>query len=454
MVTDIEARLRHDLADEAATVTAAPPGLFADVLAGARRQRRNRLTAAGAAVCAVVAAVTVPLLVTGGPATGQTATPSTSSAHERYPYQPRGSLAGDAGYLQGLLDRPWGAGPDALDPTRRQVVFAGEVPGGVQALVVGRADGGWVGMWLHGAPGAAPADLEATNEPGRIDPSAPMSQSWTLDGTGSLVVLTRPGDVIEYSPGQVVDAGGAVTREDWQRVGDDSGLAVVPVGAADDLTRAIRVLRDGRVVEGGSGGGAAQGPIVPDPDLGPALAGAGGAPDAGLVRLELQTLLPELGLTADQVETHVLWGDAVPTSGAPDAVATVLTVRVPSGAVVVAGVLGHGRADASDGGGLGTVEPCLKEVLPAGTDVTATGLAMVCDVHDSRGGAVLGSRLVVLPPPGSTAVRLSGGSLPVHGPAVVADVPASLGALTAVGADGADLGVVPLYGVDDVRLTD
>ena len=488
---DIETRLREDLADTAATIERAPDGLFADVVAGARRQRRNRVAALGAAACAVIAAVTVPLVVTDGPshtpATGDTAAPSATAtatyqpsvAYERYPYDPRGSLAGDRAYVQGLLDLPWKRLDGSLElipePTRKQVVFAGAVPGGVQALVIGWDDArvvdgepqpaGWVSLWLHGPAGTSAADLQVSAEPGRIDPTLPVSQSVLVDGVGAMVVIARPGDVIEYSRGTVIKADGTIEREPYTVVGDASGVAAIDVAGTSGLTSAVRVTRDGKVVEarggiwGMSDGGTDPGAFDPTT----ALVGAAGTPDAGLVRLEMSSLLPEIGLTQDQVETHVLWGGPLGAPKVPDAEAAVFTVRVPSGAVVLVGAMGQGRSGASDGGGFTSVGACAKAVLPAGTDVAATGVAMRCDPHSTKNGAVLASRLVVLPPAGTARIDLAreagDGStvtegIPAQGPAVVTDVPDGLSSVTALDGFGAVLGAVPLREVQDVRLHD
>jgi hypothetical protein len=467
---DIETQLRRDLAGRADDIQDAPAGLLDAVLDGHRAQRRRRIGALAAGAVAVVAAVAVPLVVqsgpapSGGPASPVTAAPMTApAAYQPYDLPPRGSLAGDAAFVQGLLDRPWnrrdssdGQIPDPAADTR-SVVFAGTVPGGVQALVIGWEDGGWVGMWLHGPTGTAPADLWPVNEPGRVDPSLPMTQSWRTDGVGGLVVVGRPGDVVEFSPGQTITADASITAQPYRVVGDADGVAVIDLTGVYDRTSSLRITRDGRVLEElGSEGGQSDGWAVNDGYLPGALAGAAGSPDQGLVRSAVDTLLPELGAPVDQLGIRVLWGGPIGNSAEPSAVAVVLTVRVPSGAVLLAGWYGADLAAAPGGPGP-TYGPCLQAVLPAGTDVVATGAAMTCDFVGRKDGADLGHQLVVVPPAGTAVLRLTDAKGAVldtaeaDGPALVVAAPDGVTGVTALDADGAVLGEVPIRKVDKVR---
>jgi hypothetical protein len=77
-----------------------------------------------------------------------------------------------------------------------------------------------------------------------------------------------------------------------------------------------------------------------------ALAGAAGSPDPMLVHSAVGALLPELGAPVDQLGVRVLWGGPIGNSTEPGAVAVVLTVRVPSGAVLLAGWYGADLAAA------------------------------------------------------------------------------------------------------------
>jgi hypothetical protein len=471
---DIETRLRHDLAERAEDIAAAPDGFVEHVLDGHRAQRRHRTGLLALAAFIGLIAVLVPVAIAGGgrgQTAGPTATPSSTSAvpagpvvpDGRYDLPPRGSLAGDAAFVQGLLDLPWNRRnssddliPDPAADTR-SVVFAGAVPGGVQALVIGWEGGGWAGRWLHGAAGAAPADLVAINEPGPVDPNLPMTQHWTSDGVGALVVVGRPGDVVEFSFGQTINANGSIARDPFQEVGDADGVAVIDLTGVYDRTSSLRITRDGQVLEGlGSAGGGSDGWAVGDGYLPGALDGAAGSPDPLLVRSAVDALIPELGTPVDQLRTRVLWGGPIGNSQEPGAVAVVLTLQVRSGAVVLAGWFGADLA-AVPGGPGPTYGPCLQSVLPAGTDVAAAGAAMICDFVGRKDGADLGHQLVVLPPGGTAEVRMTGAdggvlaTAPVSGPALVAAAPDGVTGVTALDAAGAVTGKLPIRGVQDLR---
>jgi hypothetical protein len=461
---DIETRLRQDLAARAQDIGSAPPHLVDDVIDGHRTQRRHQAALLAVAAAVVAVAVGVPLILQGSGA-GQTATPTSSPTsaeplpsgpvvpYQRFDLPPRGSLAGDPEYLQGLLDHPWSPSDPATDPPpeARQVVFAGEVPGGVQALVVGERDGDLVGLWLAGPAGSAPADLEASNEAGPVDLSLPVAFTHTQDGMGALVVIGRPGDRIEISTGQQVAADGSLTRLPYQAVGDPTGIAIVDATGLSTVTTAIRVTRAGQVLEvyaeGGSSGGNSYGL-----DLAEALAGATGDPDAQVVQSALDYSLMMLGLSFDEVEPRVLWGGAIGNSAQPDAVAAVLTVRLPTGAVLLLGQLGSDRSSAADGGGLSYSGPCGTALLPAGTDVAASGVAMVCELYDPQGqGTALGDQLVVVPPAGTADLEATDGAAVLQsygfsGAALVVPAPDGVTSVTARDAAGEVLARIPLTG--------
>ena len=462
---DIETRLRHDLAQRAGNISAAPTDLHDQVLDGHRTPRRHQMGLVALAVALAAIVALVPLTI-GGDGRGQTATPSDtpSSAptapagpvvpYQRYDLPPRGSLAGDAAYLQGLLDRPWSIVDPTTDPApeTRQVVFAGEVPGGVQALVVGEQDGGMVGLWLNGPTGASPSQLEASNESNPVDLGQPVSYTYTRDGVGALIVIGRPGDVIEVSRGQVIASDASVTRLPFEAVGDATGVAVVDASGLSPRTTAIRVTRDGAVIKVFGEGGSSGGTLI-EPDLTDAFVGAAGAPDAGLVRNLLQMLPDELGMAAADLQVHVLWGGSIGIAQQPDAEAVVLTVRLPSGAVLLFGGRGEQRAGESDGGGFTFGGRCAQALLPIGTDPSASGVAMVCALYDPQGaGGELGRQLVVVPPAGTAslqAVDADGDELQSYdffGDALVVPAPDGVTAVTARDAAGQVLGDIPLTG--------
>ncbi|MDT0274607.1 hypothetical protein [Blastococcus goldschmidtiae] len=455
---DIEQRLRIGLADRASDIDAAP-GILDSVLAGHRRQNRRRAGLLAAGVCAAVAAVAIPLVTVAtesGSTGGGSDRTAELAAYEPYPFGPRGNLADDAAYVDGLLTRDWFASPEFPEPPQdtRQVLFAAEVPGGIQALVTGWLDGARVGQWLHGPAGTAPAELEPSNEPYPVADDEPLSFTRTQDGVGALIVLARPGDTIEVSPRQDITADGFIVQAPYEVVGDADGVAVVDAAGLNLMTSALRITRGGVVVSEGPAGGGSSGGGRTGFDPSTALAGAVGEVDADLVRLLVEGVLDELGLTADQVTADVLWGGPIGNGNRPDVAAAVLTVQLPSGAVVAVGGYSDTQqpngADVLTGGGA-----CLRQVLPAGTEVTS--VAMRCDLYSLEDGANLGSQLVVVPPAGTTQLRLVGvsGSVldtrPVDGPAWVGPAPDGLGSVVALEAGGGVLEEIALGAVEQLR---
>lgn len=441
---DIEQRLRMDLAERAHDIVEAP-GLLGSVLEGHRRQNRRRVGLLAAGVCAAVVAVAVPLatadLGTGDAGGGADRTAALVD-YEPYPVAPRGNLADDAAYVSGLLERDWFASPEFPEPPldTRQVLFAAEVPGGIQALVTGWQDGTRIGLWLHGPAGVTPAELEPSNEPNPVPTDEPLSSTWTKDGVGALIVLARPGDTIEVSPRQDIAPDGTVVQAPFEIVGGADGVAVVDAARLNPMTSALRITRDDVVVrEGIAGGGGSEGGGAGEVDVDDALAGATGDPDPALVRQLVDFVLHELGLTADQIAVDVLWGGPVGNRNRPDVVAAALTVRLPSGAVVAVG--GYSDVQQPNGGdALTSIGLCLRQILPAGTVVTS--VAMRCDLYSLEDGAGLGSQLIVVPPEGTARLQLIGASGAVldtrqfDGPVWVGPAPDGLGSVAALDADG------------------
>ncbi len=454
---NIEDRLRTVLADRAEDIDRVPPDPFATIVAGVHRQNRRR--AAGllaAAACAAVVAVGVPLgadaVSSGGNAADQRA--AELASYTPYPQAPRGSLAGDPDYLAGLLKLSWGTGPDTYGPPleTRAVAFAGEVPGGVRAYVTGWADGGRVGMWLAGPSGAAPADLAPLGEPTPDPIDAWDFSSFTVAGKGALVVLARPGDLIEVSPGLSVITDGTSTPAPFQPVGDATGTAVVDAGTLSTAAR-LRITSDGQVLyEGAANTASAGGRGEFDPTQ--ALGGAAGDPDPALVRLLVEGVATEVGVGAGEVTADVLWGGPIGAEANADVKAAVLSVRLPSGAVVAVG--GYSDPQQSDNGGdaMTALGACLRELKPAGTVLNS--VAMRCDFVDLDDGANTGSQLVVVPPPGTTLLRLIGASGArldnprTDGPAYIGPAPEGVTTVQALDGGGTLLADLPLGHVESL----
>jgi hypothetical protein len=456
---DIEQRLRTDLADRAHEIDSAPD-LMDSVLVGHRRQNRRRAGLLAVGVCAAVAAVAIPLVTDGGALGGtgrggEAERTASTVGYEAYPVGPRGDLTADAAYLDGLLARDWYPAPEMPDPApeTRQVLFAGTVPGGVRALVSGWEDGRRTGLWLYGGPGAGPAELESLGDAAPLPEAEPITFLSPVDGRGALVVLAEPGDLIEVSKGVEVAADGSTVRAPFEPVGNTEGLAVVDAAGLSPRTLEVRVSRDGSVrYEGPSGGVELGGRLDFDPSS--ALEGATGDVDPDLVRQLVQGVIDELGLTGDQVTADVLWGGPIGNGNRPGVLAAVVGVRLPSGAVVAVG--GYSDVQQADGGDAWTtVGTCLRQILPAGTDLTS--VAMRCDLYSLADGAGLGSRLAVIPPAGATELRLVGvsGSVldtrPVEGPAWVGPAPDGLGSVIALDGDGEVVAEIPLGAVESLR---
>lgn len=455
---DLEQRLRTDLAGRAHEIEA-PPGVLDSVFAGYRRQNRRRAGLLAAGVCAAVAAVTIPLGHGGGGggdgAPGRELTASTVG-YEAYPVAPRGDLVDDGTYVDGLLARDWYPSPEMPEPApeTRQVLFAGTVSAGVRALVSGWEDGRRTGLWLHGPAGADPAELEPMGDATPLPDGESISLLSVVDGRGALVVLARPGDLVEVSSGVEVAADGSTVRAPFQPVGDADGLAVVDAAGLSSRSLAVRISRDGRVLSEGPAGSAIVGGGSGAGDSFAPIDGAAGEPDPVLVQQLADGVLEELDLTPEQVDVDVLWGGPIGNGNRPDVIAAALAVRLPTGAVVAVG--GYSDVQQPDGGDqLTSIVPCLRQVLPAGTALTS--VAMRCDLYGLEDGANLGSQLVVVPPQGTTQLRLVGASgavldtRPLDGPAWVGPAPDGLGSVTALDAGGQVLAEIPLGSVQNLR---
>jgi len=455
---DIETQLRAGLADRAADIDTPPPGLLGDVLAGHRRSQRRRLAGLTVGAVALVAVVAVPVVVGGGPvagvADGPAATTSAGVEASYVPWDvaPRGSLAGDVEYLQALVERPWSSLPEFAGPPveTRHVVYAGEVDGGVHALVIGWQDGGWQGLWLAGPAGSAVAELAATGDAGSFNPDLAFQYTGSM-----LLLMAHPGDTIEVSARQDITADGSILPAPYLPVADATGVAIVDGEGLG--TAGIRVLRDGVVVLDTTlrGGQETREGTAEQLDLSAALAEAAGEPEEDMVRLMVQGVLNEIGVSAADVTVAVRWGGPIGNRNLA-ATAAVVTVGLPSGATVLLGAVG---SEQQAGDTWVSIVGCGRAILPAGTDVAGLLVAMRCDLTSLRDGASLGSQVVVVPPAGAEAVQLTGDSgvidvRELSGPAHVAAAPDGLTGAAALDADGRVLAEAPLLGSSALQLTD
>jgi DNA-directed RNA polymerase specialized sigma24 family protein len=448
---DDDRRLHRALA-----AVAEPPGRWrldaAEAADDARsRVRRDTRHLAGAlAAAAAVVAIAVPLTRAlpdappADPAAAAATTTATQTATQTAPEAAplpraavlagptRGSLAGDAAFLDAVRAVDWGA-QEAPPPGDREVVLATDTPDGRVALVVGRVDDDFRGVWLTGPVGAAAADLQV-RLPRGLGRDRPLSLVLGGPGPATLVVVAAPGDRVEASPRLLVGPRGTVGRT-YEEAATVDGVAEVAVRTTLDGTGvSVRVVREGRTVHrsGAAWPGAGRGgtPDVPVTDL---LRPVPAPPDEGLVQIALRSVAVPLGVEPAALEPDLLWASPLPAGGRPGAVA-VAVARSPGGGLVlttwVAGVAGVAACGTQTPPG--SVDPTLLTVvrecvlpLPGGGSgedrwlvVTAPGQATTAEVVDGSGGQLAtlsltdGSAVVPLPDGAATVLtRRSDGAL-------------------------------------------
>jgi DNA-directed RNA polymerase specialized sigma24 family protein len=430
----------------------------------AARRRRGRAFALVAGVAAVLAAA-VPLTARAPePARSTEAVPvrpESPPAGDRSVFREptRGSLAADTRFVAELSRVPWGGEPAEVTPESRHVVFAGDVPGGRWALVVGRqvdaeaTPDPWddragldlVGVWLTGPAGAAAAQMSPAVEPTMVTPGVPTA---LLDpASGTLVVVASPGDAVEVSTRPTIAADGTSSRS-FVPVDVVDGVAVVRLDPSDGPYGDALTYR---VLEGGPDGlpvdflsllalpAAAQDPAIDFPH---------GAPDGiGLLaaRYAADRAVGDVGLPPHLLEVTARWVGGVPEGGPGQA--AVVAVAVPSGALLVDSHWLLGSPDGTLQGG-----DCGRAVLPAGVPLARRVLALACDAVSDPTGRPIGAHLVVLAPPEVALIRTydpQGRFVSEHpaddGVAVIG-LPLGTDTVEAVTSGGVSLGRVDLLG--------
>jgi DNA-directed RNA polymerase specialized sigma24 family protein len=216
----------HDALQRLAAQAGPPRGpATADAaLAAARRQRRTLVTRAGgavavAAVAAVLATAVPAVLPDAGPAPEEAAVERAGQAAVLSDTPVRGSLAGDADFVAGVAALDWSAplglnGAElAPEESTRQVLFAGDLPGGRRwALVVGEDEGQDLFAWFGGPAGARPTDLTLLAPPERFARRSTVSLLDTTRAAALVVVVAPPGDRARYSPGTIRFDDGVIGR--------------------------------------------------------------------------------------------------------------------------------------------------------------------------------------------------------------------------------------------------
>ncbi|SHH35161.1 hypothetical protein [Geodermatophilus nigrescens] len=445
--------------------TAPPPreDLAAAVVARHRRDRRRRTGTAAVAVAVAAVVVAVPVVVRGGddpaPATGVAAPGSVPDGVLDGP--PRGSLAGDAAFVEGVRRLPWsgdaaGVPEPALDG--RRVVFAGEVAGQRWALVAAPngdqpaplvpdpeletdlgARGGTVAAWFTGPAGAAPEQMAVHGLPRVVDPAQPLASADPV--TGAVVVVTEPGDVVSVSERPEVAADGTASRT-WARVDAPDGVALVDRGPSplpSDAAYRYRVERDGTEVITTMPDTPWSQFTQPELDVAWARPQPAAAPGDQVLRAEMDALLARTGLGPDDVAFSVLWAGDVPAPTVGTARLAVFTATLPSGAVYVGTTAGV-AVDRTGSAGW----TCGSELRAAGDGDRV--VAAVCDVTDASADSPVLPTLVVVAPAGTASARLldtAGGVLGevplVDGVAAVGPPPDGLASVETLDAAGAVL---------------
>lgn len=453
----VETQVQHALhvAAEELGHPDAPASVRAEGMLALRARRRRRQAVAlcaGLAVLLIIVAVPVGLSLLGsGGSDDRVVSPPTIPDADIYGMPTRGSLAGDAAFVEEVRQLPWTGAltegvPAALDPPlpdppleTRNVVFAGDVTGARWALVAGQntvqptgeaadpdlqtdlgALSDIAGVWFVGPPGATPAQMLLATVPRGISVDRPASLYDAA--TGALVVVSAPGDVIEISPRPEV-AADATVRRTYVDTNSTDGAAVLALDAnpyQGGLPAPVyRVSRSGMVVleQGPDGYG--------DPDQAPApeialnylrppnspFAARGLPLDEQRMAAEI---LSQYGLRPDQIAFQVHYAGPLPGTSGQLAGLTVLTATFPSGAVLTRAFWLQ-ELDSSLGY-FGGGSCAMDDLSAAGVPAAQRIIAMRCDAaagaEDMPDPA---STLVVIAPPalaaGSATAQAESGAI-------------------------------------------
>ena len=426
----VETELQERLARLAERTAPPPRESLARTVVATHRARRRQAVGLTSLVAVVAALVVLSTTTLGGQSdtTAATATvgdPAGPNAATAAPVDvlagpTRGSLAGDAAFLEAVRQLPWTsdvAGSDVPDAPveSRRVVFAGDVGASRLVVVAGantvepvvtdpelQTDLGALSdvatAWFVGPVGAAPEQLELQSVPRGTTVDQPLA---ALDPTtGALVVLTAPGDEVSISLRPEITADGSAVRE-YQGLDARDGVATAVLPAGSTSAQALR----GQVVRASGtmplltqefGSGRAE-PDVPVTWLRPAPAPS---PVDIMTGVDAGQVLSQLGLTTADVAFSGLWAGDVPSparSGTSQV--RLLAARLPSGAVFLHASLGVVLGDTVGG------TWCGQGIQPAGTPVAERTVVVRCDATDMSTNSDTVSSLVVVGPATATSAR-------------------------------------------------
>jgi hypothetical protein len=452
MNTDVLRAELYRLAEDAAE----PAVDLADVVLDRRRAARRHRAAMAAAVLATLLVVGLVPVLLGGRGE-RTAGPGS----DQWVGATRGSLADDAEFVEGLRRLPWDyqqwRSPDGLamttDPQprpapdwepvvtdlaaeypvdRREVVFAGDVPGARWALVVlTTTEVAYTAAWFAGPRGATPDQMRISGMPQSIRSDTPMAHVDVADPDRPLVVVASPGDEILLSERAVLEADGTLTRS-YAALPDDDGDGVV-VMSLSSSTRfgsgaSVRVGRAGETVwhSAPSSAGVPAGIDLDNPrdwPIGMQSRGPGSwDPGYDFLNEALRTALSPIGLELDDLAAPELvalyqgWGldSSAPAGSGP--LVSMYSIRLPSGARVLVGGWTDAPGDTTTDGIRPPQGVTFVDSRPAGTDVATDLVAIDLQVEG-------GHALVVTGPEAAATAAIHGA-----GGAVLGTVPLVLGA--------------------------
>jgi hypothetical protein len=238
----------------------------------------------------------------------------------------RGSLAGDAAYLQAVLDRV-AHNPDDFglpsDPSRLRILFAGDVPGNQRLVIVAGYTAAPAYVHLSGKRGAGVNRLELSGWSEVEEPLVTVGWGYGARN-GYELVLGPAGYPVSTSSNPRFRADGTVQR-DWQP--EPAGYVVcdlskVPPGLRMRITRDDKVWYEAPVASPGSRRTTT---VDPNPLYGrgkPAPRAADAAADA---------LAYSTGLVGPDVRYVVLWSDDFQIGSQTGQIATVMAITPDGG---------------------------------------------------------------------------------------------------------------------------